>query len=201
MAGGIEGGGQADGLGKLRGSVRRPRRAAPRSTSRRPARSAAEWRAPGSPVAGLFLKRHAVHQVGRALLRRQAGLRYAGFCASCAPAIHEPGQSCQSCRQDPKSNFLHRIPHSRDHRSVVDSKNRRFKRVHVFCCRKISIRPPAANPNIPGSGCQAGRKAGRFSMKNRFIAILCPRRPRAGQSLSLVWKYIVGFLNRVLGIA
>ena len=150
---GIEGGGQADGLGKLRGSVRRPRRAAPRSTSRRPARRAAEWRAPGSPVGWPSLRAScAAPGRPRAAPAGRLGFRYAGFRASCAPA--EPRDRATQPIQ---------LPPIRNPKLFIVSL------AGGPACTRLSHAQNAARPSRPtlmrrGSLCQA---AG--FMENRFI--------------------------------
>ena len=107
---GIEGRGQSDGLGKFRGSVgchAVQRLAPPVVAGHAQPRNGARL---VHQLAGLFFERHALHQVGRALLRRKTRVKIRGLSGFLRPQRARRAQPQQSSRHHSQSKHRHRLP-------------------------------------------------------------------------------------------
>ena len=108
---GIEGRGQCDGLGKFRGSAccHAVQRLAPPVVGRHAQpRNGARL---VHQLAGLLFERHLLHQVGRALLRRQIRIQVRGFSGVLRPQCAHRAQPQQSSSHHSHSKHRHRLPH------------------------------------------------------------------------------------------
>ena len=149
--GGVKGGAQADGLGKLGGSI--PRHAVQRLAPPVVGRNVE----PGNgsrlvhQLRGLLLQRHSADQVRRALLRGKAGVQISGFGARRLRGVLRPGgphrtRAGQNRRNNSQSEISHRSP---------------FGRAGPLRChrrRENPACPPVANLMPQRSLCQATRK-------------------------------------------
>ena len=159
----IKGGGQANGLRKLRGAVvqHAVQRLAPPVVSR----DVEARNGPGlvHQLGGLLFKRHPAHKVG-SLLCREAGVQVGRLREILRSGHPRRAAARQPCHYNPQSKAVHRIPHGR------------AGTLHALYRRKSLLCPPDANPNAAGKGLSSRTQCAVYLIKNRFISIRCLQR-------------------------